>query len=275
MHKDGVRAGCTDCHGGDAGRIARAIDRAQARRSSTRSARGRTSSRARHLEDVGQSRSTRGIARSRSGPSSSGSSIPATCASPNKPAGRATPRKSATCRRADAARRHAVGRRALQQRLVSRSKTRSSARSTPPTASRRLSTRCRRRRRCMTERQGILPFLQPLFPFQVTQPGNVLRVFERGGRRPLEVGNPDPEEEPGRPKNRLSNRGLGTLEPHRSGLHRAAEDAAARPDAELHRLERRRRRLSLERLHGLPRGLRQRSIAGALGLVCEGRPSRA
>jgi hypothetical protein len=63
----------------------------------------------------------------------------------------------------------------------------------------------------MTERQGILAFLQPLFPFQVTQPGNVLRVFERGGRRPLEVGNPDPDEEPGRPKNRLSNRGLGTL----------------------------------------------------------------
>ena len=63
----------------------------------------------------------------------------------------------------------------------------------------------------MIERQGIVPFLQPLFPFQVTQPGNILRVFERGGRRPLEIGNPDPEEEPGRPKNRLSNRGLGTL----------------------------------------------------------------
>ena len=63
----------------------------------------------------------------------------------------------------------------------------------------------------MIQRQGILPFLQPLFPFQVTQPGNVLRVFERGGRRPLEIGIPDPDEEPGRPKNRLSNRGLGTL----------------------------------------------------------------
>lgn len=63
----------------------------------------------------------------------------------------------------------------------------------------------------MTERQGIVAFLQPLFPFQVTQPGNVLRVFERGGRRPLEIGNPDPDEEPGRPKNRLSNRGFGTL----------------------------------------------------------------
>ena len=61
------------------------------------------------------------------------------------------------------------------------------------------------------ERQGIVPFLQPLFPWQVSQPGNLLRIFERGGRRPIEIGIPDPEEEPGRPKNRLSNRGLGTL----------------------------------------------------------------
>ena len=57
----------------------------------------------------------------------------------------------------------------------------------------------------------MLPFLEPLFPWEVSQPGNVLRIFERGGRRPLEIGNPDPDEEPGRPKNRLSNRGLGTL----------------------------------------------------------------
>ena len=63
----------------------------------------------------------------------------------------------------------------------------------------------------MIERQGIVPFLQPLFPFQVTQPGNILRVFERGGRRPLEVGVPDPDEPPGRPSSRLSHRGLGTL----------------------------------------------------------------
>ena len=62
-----------------------------------------------------------------------------------------------------------------------------------------------------TLKTGVLQLLQPLFPWQVTQPGNVLRVFERGGRRPIEIGVPDPEEEPGRPKNRLSNRGLGTL----------------------------------------------------------------
>jgi hypothetical protein len=62
-----------------------------------------------------------------------------------------------------------------------------------------------------TAQDGILAFLQPLFPWQVSQPGNILRVFERGGRKALEVGNPDVEEEPGRPRNRLSNRGLGTL----------------------------------------------------------------
>jgi hypothetical protein len=62
-----------------------------------------------------------------------------------------------------------------------------------------------------TAKTGVLPMLGPLFPWQVTQPGNILRIFERGGRRPLEIGNPDVDEEPGRPKNRLSNRGLGTL----------------------------------------------------------------
>ena len=45
----------------------------------------------------------------------------------------------------------------------------------------------------------------------MTPPGNILRVFERGGRRAAEVGIPDPDEEPGRPANRLSNRGFGTL----------------------------------------------------------------
>jgi hypothetical protein len=62
-----------------------------------------------------------------------------------------------------------------------------------------------------TRLQGVLPFLQPLFRWELSQPGNLLRIFERGGRKPLEPGNPDPEEEPGRPKNRLSNRGIGTL----------------------------------------------------------------
>jgi hypothetical protein len=61
-----------------------------------------------------------------------------------------------------------------------------------------------------TREKGILPFLEPLIPYQVAQPGNVLRIFERGGRFRAEVGIPETLEEPGRPRERLSNRGLGT-----------------------------------------------------------------
>lgn len=63
----------------------------------------------------------------------------------------------------------------------------------------------------MTRKNGILPYLDPLPRFAVSQPGNVLRIFERGGERQLELGNPNPFEPPGRPLRRLSPRGLGTL----------------------------------------------------------------
>lgn len=59
--------------------------------------------------------------------------------------------------------------------------------------------------------KGILAFLDPLPRWEITQPGNILRVFERTGKRRLEVGNPDPEEEPGKPDKGLSVRGLGTF----------------------------------------------------------------
>ncbi|MFP6766604.1 MAG: hypothetical protein VB859_00450 [Planctomycetaceae bacterium] len=62
-----------------------------------------------------------------------------------------------------------------------------------------------------TATKGVLPFLDPLPRFQASQPGNVLRIFERGGRFRTEVGIPERLEEPGRPRERLSNRGLGTL----------------------------------------------------------------
>jgi hypothetical protein len=61
------------------------------------------------------------------------------------------------------------------------------------------------------EGQGLLPFLEPLFRWEVSSPGNVLRIFERGGRKPIDVGVPDPDEEPGRPAGRFSHRGFGTL----------------------------------------------------------------
>jgi len=61
-----------------------------------------------------------------------------------------------------------------------------------------------------TRSKGVLPFLDPLERWEVSQPGNVLRVFERGGRKKSEVGNPIREEEPGRPELKLSERGFGT-----------------------------------------------------------------
>jgi hypothetical protein len=58
--------------------------------------------------------------------------------------------------------------------------------------------------------KGILPYLDPLPRFEITQPGNVLRIFERGGRFRPEIGIPERLEEPGRPRERVSDRGLGT-----------------------------------------------------------------
>lgn len=62
-----------------------------------------------------------------------------------------------------------------------------------------------------THDKGILPRLVPLERWEVSQPGNVLRVFERGGGQRSEVGNPQDEDQPGRPDAKLSDRGFGTL----------------------------------------------------------------
>ena len=62
-----------------------------------------------------------------------------------------------------------------------------------------------------TIRKGVLAFLDPIPRFEIVQPGNVLRVFERGQQRQLEIGVPNVDEAPGRPANRLSPRGFGTL----------------------------------------------------------------
>jgi hypothetical protein len=62
-----------------------------------------------------------------------------------------------------------------------------------------------------TRLKGVLPYLDPLPRWETSQPGNVLRVFERGGGPRSEVGNPVADEEPGRPDVKLSSRGFGTL----------------------------------------------------------------
>jgi len=72
----------------------------------------------------------------------------------------------------------------------------------------------------MTRNRGLLPELAPLPAWETVPPGDVFRVFERGGRNIItqfpEIGNPDSLgelnrlEEPGRPDLRQSNRGPGT-----------------------------------------------------------------
>src|SRR5882724_11370740 len=62
-----------------------------------------------------------------------------------------------------------------------------------------------------TKTHGILPFLEPLPRFNLSNPGNVLRIFEKGGEKQLQLGVPTSEEPPGKPLRRLSERGLGTL----------------------------------------------------------------
>jgi hypothetical protein len=61
-----------------------------------------------------------------------------------------------------------------------------------------------------TRTKGLLPELVPLLRWETSQPGNVLRVFERGGEKKSELGNPNREEDPGKPDDKLSDRGFGT-----------------------------------------------------------------
>jgi len=61
-----------------------------------------------------------------------------------------------------------------------------------------------------TRVKGVLPELTPLYRWEISQPGNVLRVFERGGEKKSELGNPNGEESPGKPDDKLSDRGFGT-----------------------------------------------------------------
>src|SRR6266705_2313867 len=62
-----------------------------------------------------------------------------------------------------------------------------------------------------TRVHGILPFIEPLPRFNLSNPGNILRIFEKGGEKQLQLGLPTSEEPNGKPDRRLSERGLGTL----------------------------------------------------------------
>ncbi|MCH9031513.1 MAG: hypothetical protein IIB00_04555, partial [candidate division Zixibacteria bacterium] len=62
--------------------------------------------------------------------------------------------------------------------------------------------------------RGVLPTVLPLPRWEITQVGNIFRTFEDGGKipriNPSEIGVPFPEEEPGRPDMKTSDRGQGT-----------------------------------------------------------------
>ncbi len=62
-----------------------------------------------------------------------------------------------------------------------------------------------------TRTNGVLPFIDPLPRYNISQPGNILRIFERGGEKQSQLGIPNAFEPPGKPARRLSERGLGTL----------------------------------------------------------------
>jgi hypothetical protein len=61
-----------------------------------------------------------------------------------------------------------------------------------------------------TREKGVLPEIAPLERWEISQPGNVLRVFERGGGPKGEVGEPVRADDAGKPDDKLSTRGFGT-----------------------------------------------------------------
>ncbi len=61
-----------------------------------------------------------------------------------------------------------------------------------------------------TQKKGVLPDITPLERWEISQPGNVLRVFERGGGPKGEVGEPMRADDAGKPEDKLSTRGFGT-----------------------------------------------------------------
>ena len=59
-------------------------------------------------------------------------------------------------------------------------------------------------------KKGILREITPLERWEISQPGNVLRVFERGGEPKSEVGEPVRADDAGKPSDKLGTRGFGT-----------------------------------------------------------------
>ncbi len=132
--------------------------------------------------------------------------------------------------------------------------------------------------------RGVLAELYPLPTWHVIPPGDVFRVFERGGRNIgtqfPEIGLPNPTgsiqrlEEPGRP-------GPAPVQPRPRHRHprrhpdpQHPQDPPQRPLHVVHGHQRPARRLSPFGLRGLPRRLRQRPRAAAQPHLRPARPRR-
>ena len=49
-------------------------------------------------------------------------------------------------------------------------------------------------------RTAFFRFIEPLPRFNLSNPGNILRIFEKGGEKQLQLGLPTSDEPPGRPR---------------------------------------------------------------------------
>ena len=119
-----------------------------------------------------------------------------------------------------------------------------------------------------TRAKGILPEITPLERWEISQPGNVLRVFERGGGPKGEVGEPSRDRTTrGKARRQTQHARIWHAAAHRSGFSGPAENAAARSAALSAGHERSAGRLSRQRMHGVPRRLCERPFWRAFRAV--------
>ncbi len=127
--------------------------------------------------------------------------------------------------------------------------------------------------------KGALPQLVPLPRWEIFQPGEYFRAFERGGASnntiPPEIGNPAPTEEAGRPDIRLGNRGRGTGSRISPGLINLHKTRLNDPHLSFLGTNEHPGDYRSSRLHGLSRRLRERSRAAALRPLGLGWPHRS
>ena len=116
--------------------------------------------------------------------------------------------------------------------------------------------------------RGGLPGLFPLPRWEIIQPGEYFRAFERGGRPPALLLPRDRQSQSPRGAGQAGHPTLqprpGHRSPHQPGVLNIHKTRLNDPAPLVPRHQRPSRRLPLERLHRLPRRLRERPRSGAL-----------